>query len=189
MSKYRTGRTGKDREGRPPEGAEGEEGAEAPGTTTEPATGARGEAGGRHRHGDGETEVQDKTIVVLYANAQSINSKLNKLKVTSQDLNPDIIILTETWCNGTAENTTLEIENYKIETDLRRDRSDTANGIGGGILVYSRQEIKILPSDKHQHSKFNQFCTSSVVTQSEKLNVILIYRPAQLRPRQLAGTV
>jgi hypothetical protein len=102
---------------------------------------------------------------------------LNELKVTSQDLNPDIIILTETWCNGTVENATLEIENYKIETDLRRDRSDTANGIGGGLLVYSRQEIKILPSDKHQHSKFNQFCTFSVVTQSEKLNVILIYRP------------
>jgi hypothetical protein len=127
LSKYRT------------EGAEGEAGAEAHGTTTETVTGAREEAGGGHGHGDGETEVQDKTIVVLYANAQSINSKLNELKVTSQDLNPDIIILTETWCNVTVENATLEIENYKIETDLRIDRCDTAYGIGGGLLVYSRQ--------------------------------------------------
>lgn len=116
-------------------------------------------------------------MTVLYTNAQSINSKLDELKVTSQDLNPDIILLTEAWCNSTIENASLTIENYKLETDLRRDRSDTANGIGGGLLVYSKQDIKILPCDKFQHSSFNQFCSFSVVTTGEKLNIVLIYRP------------
>jgi len=71
----------------------------------------------------------------------------------------------------------LAIENYKIETDLRRDRSDTANGIGGGLLVYSKQDIRVLPDDRHQHSKFNQFCSFNIATKSENLSVILIYRP------------
>jgi hypothetical protein len=84
---------------------------------------------------------------VLYTNAQSINSKLDELKVIAQDLNPDIILLTEAWCNSTVQNASLAIENYKLETELRKDRSDTANGIGGGLLVYSKQDTKILPYD------------------------------------------
>jgi len=133
-----------------------------------------GRADGR-RHGAAENS--DQTITVLYTNAQSINSKLDELKVISQDLNPDIILLTEAWCNGTVQNASLTIENYKLETELRRDRSDTANGIGGGLLVYSKQDTKILPYDKFQHSKFNQFCSFSIVTESEKLNIVLVYRP------------
>ena len=114
---------------------------------------------------------------MLYANAQSINSKIDELKVISNDLDPDIILLTETWCNSTIENAALTIENYKLETDLRKDRCDTANGIGGGLLVYAKQDIRILPYDKFNHSKFNQFCAFSVVTKSDNLNVILVYRP------------
>jgi hypothetical protein len=49
-------------------------------------------------------------------NAQSINSKLYELKVISLDLNPDVILLTEAWCNSTIENASLTIENYKLET-------------------------------------------------------------------------
>ena len=60
---------------------------------------------------------------------------------------------------------------------MRKDRCDTANGIGGGLLVYTKHDIKILPSDKYRNSKFNQFCNFSVVTESEKLDIILIYRP------------
>jgi hypothetical protein len=174
------------------------------------------ETGGGPGHG-GEATHQNKAITLLYANAQSINSKIDELKVISQDLEPDIILLTETWCNSTIENAALTIENYKLETDLRNDRCDTANGIGGGLLVYSKQDICariyrpsfheykpktlvfchtkrafwacfrenwvfnfghwILPYDKFHHSKFNQFCAFSVVTKSDNLNVILIYRP------------
>jgi len=89
---------------------------------------------------------------LLYANAQSINSKIDELKVISQDLDPDIILLTATWCNSTIENAALTIENYKLETDLRKERCDTANGIGGGLLVYAKQDIQILPYDKFHHS-------------------------------------
>jgi len=135
-------------------------------------------AGRRHGHGGwGEAENLAQTLKVMYANAQSIKSKLDELKAVTQDLKPDIILLTETWCNNTIENAALTLENYKLETDLRRDRNDTANGIGGGLLVYSKDGTKILPYDKFQNNSFNQFCTFSVVTRSEKLHIVLIYRP------------
>lgn len=92
-------------------------------------------------------------------------------------MEPDIILLTETWCNETVSNASLAIDNYRLETDLRRDRSDTTNGIGGGLLVYVRNELKVLPCDSYSNSKFNQFCVFTITTTSEKLNIILAYRP------------
>jgi hypothetical protein len=98
------------------------------------------------------------------------------LKVITQELEPDIILVTETWCNSSIENAALSLENYKLETELRKDRCDTANGVGGGLLVYAKNNIQLLPSDLTD-SNFNQFCSFSISTKSEKLDVFLIYRP------------
>jgi hypothetical protein len=103
----------------------------------------------------------------------------------SQDLCPDIILLTETWCNSSVDNAALSLESYRLETDLRSDRCDTANGIGGGLLVYSKHDLKILPNNRYQHSNFNQFCAFSIVTRSGKLDVVLIYRPPSSGPDNL----
>jgi hypothetical protein len=91
-----------------------------------------------------------------------------------------LILLTETWCNGSISNAQLALENYRLETDLRRDRADTSNGIGGGLLVYVRNELSILPCDIYSHSVFNQFCAFTIATKSEKLNIILAFRPPSL---------
>ncbi len=64
-----------------------------------------------------------------------------------------------------------------METELRRDREDTGRGMGGGLLVYARQGLQILPSDKYSNSGFNQLCGFSVSTNSGQLEIILIYRP------------
>jgi len=74
-------------------------------------------------------------------------------------------------------NAALEIENYHQETELRKDRCDTTAGIGGGLLVYVRSEIKILPCDRFSESKFNQFCAFKLSTHGEDITLILAYRP------------
>jgi len=113
----------------------------------------------------------------MYTNAQSISSKLGELAAVTQDLDPDIILLTESWCNSNVLDASLSIEGYRLETDLRKDITDTGNGIGGGLLVYSKADIKILPSDNYKENKFNQFCEFSILTTGENLNLILSYRP------------
>ena len=70
-------------------------------------------------------------LKIMYSNIQSIQSKLYELNVQAVDLNPDIILLTETWCNQSVSDATLTIPNYHLETELRRDREDTTNGVGG----------------------------------------------------------
>ena len=64
---------------------------------------------------------------------------------------------------------------YQLETDLRKDRTDTTNGIGGGLLVYTRRGLRILESDKFNLNKFNQFCCFKVLTKGDPLNIILMY--------------
>jgi Reverse transcriptase (RNA-dependent DNA polymerase)/Endonuclease-reverse transcriptase len=65
----------------------------------------------------------------------------------------------------------LTISGYELQHDLRMDRNDTGEGRGGGLLVYSKQGLKILASDNN--SQFNQFCSFEVYDTT----LYLVYRP------------
>jgi hypothetical protein len=60
-----------------------------------------------------------KALKILYANAQSIVGKIGELTAVMQDIEPDLILLTETWCNSTIPDAFLTLEGYRLETDLR----------------------------------------------------------------------
>lgn len=92
------------------------------------------------------------------------------------DKKPDIILVTETWCNDSINNAMLSIPGYKIEPSLRVDRADTANGIGGGILIYVRDELTVLLNDKN--SDFNQYCSFKLKLSGRTnfLEIVIVYR-------------
>ena len=95
-------------------------------------------------------------------------------------MNPDIILLTETWCNQSIPDAALSINNYVLETDMRKDcaeSADTTNGVGGGLSVYAKPGLKILPYDKFNNNEFNQFCCFKIETKGTPVNIILVYRP------------
>ena len=102
-------------------------------------------------------------------------SKLDELSILASDADPDIILVTESWCNNQVTNSMLNISGYTLEPDLRVDRSDTVNGIGGGLLVYSR--INLVIKAKVSTNTFNQFCSFDIVGENNtSLTVHLIYR-------------
>lgn len=114
---------------------------------------------------------------ILYANAQSIQGKMNELGVVASDLKPDIILITESWCHSEITNSFLDLPGFELNGDLRTDRCDTHHGIGGGLLVYSSPEVKILPRDKNgQDDLFNQFCSFDIMTEGDTLTIVLVYR-------------
>jgi hypothetical protein len=76
----------------------------------------------------------------MYSNAQSIVDKINELQCTTADLEPDVMLLTETWCNSDITNAYLSIKGYELQPDLRCDRTDSDGGRGGGLLVYVRKD-------------------------------------------------
>ena len=86
-----------------------------------------------------------------------------------------MILLCETWCNTSTNIASLNIHGYELLTDLRRDRNDTANGIGGGLIVYARNGLAVLPCD--QLSDFNQYCKFKLSDKSDSFYIYLVYRP------------
>ena len=99
------------------------------------------------------------------------------MEATSSIVKPDLICITEAWTNDNISDNVLNITNYELISDLRRDRNDTKDGRGGGLLVYVKQGLNILPIDKD--NDFNQYVSFDVLN-SENIvckHVILAYRP------------
>ena len=53
-------------------------------------------------------------IKILYANAQSINNKIDELRVVTLDREPDLIAITESWTNENIDNAVLKIDGYSL---------------------------------------------------------------------------
>ena len=56
-----------------------------------------------------------ETIRVLYFNARSIVKKVDEISSITRELNPDIVIVTETWCHSGISNSFLNIPGYTID--------------------------------------------------------------------------
>ena len=108
----------------------------------------------------------------MSTNARSINSKLQELKATAVDLKPDIIAITETWTNTDICNSFLNIPGYKIVT--RKDRGDTTNGRGGGILIYARSTL--ICQEVSTPLDIIQTAATQVQLSDSSLNVYVVYR-------------
>jgi Reverse transcriptase (RNA-dependent DNA polymerase)/Endonuclease-reverse transcriptase len=119
-----------------------------------------------------ETE-EPQILEVLYTNAQSLPGKLVELAAISEFLSPDIILITETWTNKSITNAAMTIPGYRLEE--RKDRTDTANGIGGGLAVYIKEKFVTMPLVKEYN--FNQYTGFKIKTLAQPLSFILIYRP------------
>ena len=112
---------------------------------------------------------------ILFTNAQSLTGKISELEAVASENQPDLILICESWCNSNISNVNLCIEGYELQQDLRCDRTDTANGIGGGLVVYSRNGLEVLSCDIV--SDYNQYCKFMLKSESETCFFYLIYRP------------
>jgi hypothetical protein len=68
----------------------------------------------------------------------------------------------------------IQIPGYKLEG--RKDRQDTHNGVGGGLLFYVKDCYETRPH-LTDLGNFNQYSSISLKTKSGLLHLVLIYRP------------
>jgi hypothetical protein len=116
-----------------------------------------------------------ETLKILYTNAQSILGKISELECVAAEQKPDVILICESWCNSTVNDSLLALEGYELQPDLRVDKSDTAGGIGGGLLVYVRDGLNILAVNKT--NDFNQLSSLTLATKKQVYKIFLIYQP------------
>jgi len=89
---------------------------------------------------------------------------------------PDIVLVTESWCHQETTNAYLSVDGYELVPDLRVDREDTAQGRGGGILVYVKNGLRVVKCD--QVIDFSQHCIFKV----SGLTIYLVYRSPNSPP-------
>ena len=61
-----------------------------------------------------ERSPPQKEVKVLYTNAQSLPSKITELDAVASDLQPDIILICESWCNSNISEANLNINGYEL---------------------------------------------------------------------------
>jgi hypothetical protein len=89
----------------------------------------------------------------------------------ASDIDPDIILVTETWCNAGISDAYLSLQGYELKSELRLDRGDTGAGRGGGLVVYAKNDLTVLKLD--QAARHSQICKFSV----SDVAFYLVYRP------------
>jgi hypothetical protein len=115
-------------------------------------------------------------VDILSLNAQSVVKKLDELACVANTEKPDLILITETWCNEDITNAFLSIDGYELQMDLRMDRGDTAGGRGGGLLVYAKEGGQVLKDDKQV--SIHQSCNFTI----NDISLSLIYRSHKCPP-------
>ena len=88
-----------------------------------------------------------------------------------------MICITETWLNDSIPNALINVDGYYISNELRVDRNDTLLGRGGGLIVFIRNDVNVVPIVNHNLS-FNQFCKFEIILNKKccPLIITLIYR-------------
>jgi Endonuclease-reverse transcriptase len=99
---------------------------------------------------------------------------------------PDLIMISETWTNEEISNAELQITGYNLVDDMRLDRTDTVNGLGGGLIIYSRTGLTVRKNERVSKIKFNQYVALTIMT-SPPLDIILIYRPPNSGIQNMEG--
>ena len=95
------------------------------------------------------------------------------------DIKPDFVFLNETWSNDEHSDAFLRIPGYEII--CRKDRIDTANGIGGGLLLYMKIGLVCGEYVSSEMECFNQCCAVKIsLSNCTELVLVLIYRPHNL---------
>ena len=77
-------------------------------------------------------------ISCFYCNARSVINKTDELELYVVEENPDLICITESWANANIGDGEINMNGYTV---FRRDRK---NRIGGGVLLYVKNNIKAI---------------------------------------------
>ena len=124
------------------------------------------------------TEQLGKTFRVLYSNVQSIVNKLDELSSFAFVNKPDFIAICESWGNADLTDSFFSIPGFELVG--RDDRKDTTEGIGGGLLLYAKNDIvgRVTELRNDMIDKFTQACAVKINLEgSSDITLVLLYRP------------
>ena len=117
-----------------------------------------------HQHSS-TLEIND--LLCYYTNAQSFINKYDEFVHTmiTADSRPQIIGITESWCNKDVIDSEINIDGYTL---YRKDRSGSK---GGGVLLYVDNNLKSVPVNSLNLHTFNDAIWCEINVDSVDISV------------------
>ena len=84
-------------------------------------------------------ESKPRSLDIIYTNAQSIVNKIDEPRSIVCDLNPDVVLINESWTNKDITKAYLGIDGNDIA--VRKDRLDTSNGRSNGLNLCQKWSL------------------------------------------------
>lgn len=108
-------------------------------------------------------------------NVQHILPKIDELRlIMANDKCPDILGLCETFLNPNIMDTQVAIDGYDF---IRKDRADTHDKSGGGIMLYFRNSLKCKRRPELEISKIETIWSELELPNAKPFLVCSVYRP------------
>ena len=99
--------------------------------------------------------------------------------VAEQKVLPDFILVNESWSNSSFSDVFFKIDGFNLV--CRYDRSDTNQGIGGGLLLWCSEKLSIAENKSPEFDNFNQCCSVKIpLAGGSSVALVLVYRPHNL---------
>lgn len=99
--------------------------------------------------------------------------------ISEQKVLPDFILINESWSNSAYSDVFFKIDGFNLV--CRYDRSDTNQGVGGGLLLWCRDKLSVAENKSPEFESFNQCCSVKVpLAGGSSIALVLVYRPHNL---------
>ena len=121
-----------------------------------------------------ESKVKMKKLMISYTNIDGLLSKMLELNDYLREKKPDIMCIVETKLEKDTDVMLHEKLDYNIW------RSDRREGKGGGVIVLTKQTIKVAEV-KYQPEYSENICVQIETETNRRLNVIAAYVPPKTR--------
>ncbi|PIK46567.1 hypothetical protein BSL78_16576 [Apostichopus japonicus] len=111
-------------------------------------------------------------VLTLGGMLRSIRKNFAEFTVLLEDLKPDVFGITESWLREDIDSAEVSHPGYVV---YRQDRRDTHNGVGGGVLLYVRDDIVSVEKSQLQGSFVNSvWCELSTNNSKRSRDVITV---------------
>lgn len=114
----------------------------------------------------------DDYFKIIWLNCQSIVNKMNKMEMLIYNENPQIISVSESWCNN------LNLKTIILPNYIMASSYVSHNHIHGGVLIFVENGIIFKNLEQNFSEEMHvELCAISFSMGKEKYCLITVYRP------------
>ena len=111
-------------------------------------------------------------------NIQHIVSKIDELRITmAHEHSPDIFGMCETFVTSSVSEDQMAVDGFDL---MRKDRSDTQNKAGGGVILYFRKSINCKRKCNIEISNIETLWAEITLPNAKPFLICSVYRPPSL---------